>query len=173
MSNNSREWLGDLPLYAKQNRELFARFGLALYHAQCLEIQVGQLLAVHNPEFFAMSPEQRDRAFDVEHEKTLGRLIDSLVGRMQMSPSLRDRLREANRLRNWLAHRYFWERAKHILKPEGRENMIVELQEKADLFRELDRELTDFATKLIFRAGVSNQEFESLLEPYDPGDDTI
>ena len=173
MSNADREWLEDLPLYAKQNREVFGRFGLAMYHAQCLEIQIGQMAATYDPKFAEMSPDERGRAFDEEQEKTLGRLIERLAKRMAMSSVLRGRLIEAKKLRNWLAHRYFWERAKDILKPEGRDNMIVELQEKADFFKELDQELTDFAQELLFRAGASREEFESLLEPYDPGDDSI
>ena len=170
MSNADREWLEDLPLYAKQNREVFARFGLAMYRAQCLEIQIGQMAAIYDPKFAAMSPDERDRAFDEEREKMLGRLIERLAKRMRMPSVLRSRLIEAKKLRNWLAHRYFWERAKTILKPDGRDSMISELQEKADSFKALDTELTDFTAELLFRSGVAREEFESNLDRYCPGD---
>ena len=64
-------------------------------------------------------------------------------------------------LRNWLAHRYFSERAINILTLEGRKEMIFELQEKEDFLKELDAEFTVILNKWLFSQGVSKEELES------------
>ena len=164
MLNSQFEWQEDLPLYAQQNREVFAHFGRAMYHAQCLEHQIGLLLAsMYNPEFLKVPPEDRDAFFDRESKKTLGRMEEDLGNKAHLSPTLENRLREAVELRNWLAHRYFPERARDILNLEGREKMISELQKKADFLKELDGEFTAILKEWFLSNGGSKEEFESEL----------
>jgi hypothetical protein len=88
MSKPTIEWDHDLPVEAKQRRETFARFGLAMYHAQCVERQIGILLATTlNPDFLRSSQEERDRFFDVEFAKTLGRLVGVLGEKLTLNHS--------------------------------------------------------------------------------------
>ena len=69
------EWQEDLSFEAQQRREGFARFGLAMYFSQCLEVQIGLLLAsMYNQEFLRVPPEDRDAFFDRGSKKTLGRM---------------------------------------------------------------------------------------------------
>ena len=158
--NEQLEWQEDLPFEAQQRREVFARFGLAMYFAQCLEVQIGLLLAsMYNQEFLRVPPEDRDAFFDRESQKTLGRMKRDLGN--NLSPTLENRLHEAVELRNWLAHRYFSERGINILTLEGREKMIFELQEKADFFKELDAEFNAIIEKWLFIQGISKEELES------------
>lgn len=48
------------------------------------------------------------------------------------------RLREAQTLRNWIVHHYFWERAAAFVTPDGRLKMLTELDEMSDKLHELD-----------------------------------
>ena len=159
---NQLEWQEDLPFEAQQRREVFARFGCAMYFAQCLEVQIGLLLAsMYNQDFLRVPSEDRDAFFERESRKTLGRMKKDLGKNAHMSPTLDSRLREAVKLRNWLAHRYFFERAINILTLEGREKMIFELQKKADFLKELDDEFTAILEKWFFSKGGSKEELES------------
>jgi len=159
------DWQEDLPPEAEQRREVFARFGLAAYQGQCLERQVAILLAAtHNPEFLHTPPEGRDAFFDREFRKTLGNLTRALTDRVKLLPDFRTRLEEGVRLRNWLAHDYFWERAADLLVWDGRERMISELQAAADLLGELDRELTAVSDAWAVSLGLTPAMIEAELD---------
>jgi len=167
MSGERKEWRQNLPLEAQQRRETFARFGLAMYQAQCVERQVAILLATtHNQQFLQTAPEDRDRFFDAEFSKTMGRLVRDLRQQTTPAPEFESRLRRAVELRNWLSHHYFWERAGSILTWDGREKMISELQEAADFLDEVDGELTAIGEEWFERAGGSREAIESELARY-------
>ncbi len=158
--NEQLEWQEDLPFEAQQRREVFAHFGLTMYWAQCLEVQIGLLLAsMYNQEFLRVPPEDRDAFFDRESKKTLGRMKRDLGNKLPST--LENRLSEAVELRNWLVHSYFSERGIDILTLEGREKMIFELQEKAAFFKELDVEFTAILEKWFFIQSISKEELES------------
>lgn len=172
MAKENPHWQVELPLEAQQRRETFARFGLAAYEAQCVERQLGILLATTlNPRFFQSSPEERDRFFDTEFAKTLGQMLTALRARTTLAPTLEPRLRQALELRNWLAHNYFGERADSILSWDGRERMISELQETADFLASVDVELTTISEQWLQRAGISKKKIEVEMEKYKRGED--
>lgn len=165
------DWLDELPFDAQQRREVFARFGLASYHAQCIERQIAILLAAtHNPEFLRVRPESRDHFFDREFAKTLGRLAKDLAARVQLPDDLESTIAGAVTKRNWLTHHYFWERAGWILTSDGREKMIDELQEAADFFGALDDDLTAIGLEWFERVGGSRDAIERELARYIAGE---
>lgn len=170
MSNDQLEWLEELPFEAQQKREVFARFGLAMYYANCLERQIGLLLAtMYNQKFLQVQTEERDSFFDREAKKTFGQMVRDLGNKAQLSTTLESKLQKALKLRNTLAHRYFWERAFNITTLEGREKMIVELQKKADFFKELDREFKHLLLQWFYSKGGSKEEYELELAKYLSG----
>jgi hypothetical protein len=77
-----------------------------MFHAQCLEREVGILLAAtFNPDFFRIASKERDPFFACEFEKSFGRLVNPLHQRMNVPHGLDGRVRRrAVELRNWLAH---------------------------------------------------------------------
>jgi hypothetical protein len=165
-------WQKDPPADAAQRRETFARFGLAMYHAQCVERQIGILLAMtFYPNFLRTSPEERDRFFDREFSKTLGSLVATLRQRINVPDDFDRRLRRAVKLRNWLAHEYFWQRPGSILTWDGRERMIAELRETADFLNAMDQELTRISDNWLNRVGLPRNVIEAELEKYRSGRD--
>lgn len=171
MSDGSTDWQSNLPLEAQQLREVFIRFGLAAYQAQCVERQIGILLATtHNPNFLRVPPEDRDTFFNREFAKTLGRLVQALRERASLSSEFEPRLRHGLKVRNWLMHDYFWERAGSILTWDGREQMIAELQQAADLLSELDDELTRTYESWAASFGMTPEIIAKELEKYRRGE---
>ena len=152
-------WEEDLPDYARQNREIFARYGSAMYFSQCLEQQIALMLSsMYNESFLQVAPEERDSFFNKNIRKTLGTMANDLKHVACLSEDLEVKLIEAVKLRNYLAHRYFSERDRDILVEEGREKMIVELQDWADTLRNLDNEFTDLLRSWLHHKGVSEEE---------------
>ena len=164
----------DFPLEAQQRREVFARFGLAMYYAQCLEQQLGLMLAsIYNRQFIKVPPEDRDAFYDKELTKTLGRMARDLANIKSVSPTLKDRLKRAVKIRNWLAHGYFCDRSRKILSLRGREHMISELQDQAGFLEALDGEFTEILEKWMEHLGVSKEDIYVEMRKFlreKPGD---
>lgn len=171
MSEEHEEWIQDPE--AQQRRETFARFGLAMFQAQCVERQIGILLATTvNREFLRTPSEERARLFEMEFARTLGNLVKALRERMTVASEFESRLRRAVEIRNWLAHDYFWERAGSILTWDGRQGMISELQAAADYLGAVDEELTAISMHWLDRIGVSREAVELEMIKYKRGLDT-
>ena len=138
----------DLPQDAQLRREAFAHFGRAMYYAQCLEQQLGMILTyMYNRQYFEVPLECRDAIYDRELNKTLGRMVKDIQKKTNVPPTLNKRLEKAVDFRNYLAHKYFYDRSRQMDFIEGMEEMISELQEMTVFFDELDRELTDILQK--------------------------
>ena len=132
-----------------------------MYYTQCLEHQLGlDLASMHNDEFLDTPPQDRNVFFERQNRKTLGRMKSDLITQGCLPATLKSRLSKAVKFRNWLAHHYFQERASEILTTEGREQMIFELQEKADFFQELDKDFTEILVNWLLSQGISKEDIE-------------
>jgi hypothetical protein len=144
-------------------REVFAHFGLALYLAQCLEhgivnaltqldlftVQAAEIRKGPNPprsreDYFAIFDTYEAEQF----EKTMGNLIKRMHDVAQVPAAVAETLRTSKKRRDFLAHRYFRERAVDFTTPHGRDAMLAELKRDHQLFEEADKALTDFLEPL-------------------------
>jgi hypothetical protein len=122
----SKESMPDLMLEeidpeSAQIREVYARFGLAMYQSQCVEREVAILLATeYGPGIKAITQAQYSELLESLFRNTLGGLITKLIKSGQIDSNFESTLRKALTQRNWLAHNYFWERAPHFLDEKSR-----------------------------------------------------
>lgn len=172
MTKDKINWQAELPLEASQKRETFARYGLAIYHAQCVEKQIGILLATSfNRKFMSVSPGDKEYFFSDAFQKTMGHLLKTIKEKVKIEPTLYRRLTKALNLRNWLTHNYFWERAGSLLTWDGREKMITELTKASDELNALDNDLTTITVKWLKANGISESQVEEELKKYKQGKD--
>jgi hypothetical protein len=123
-----------------QVREVYAEFGLAMAAAQLLERWlVSLIIAAYKPPSGKLTPEAYDDLLSQLSKQTLGALIKELRDSYDVPTDFDERLEEALRLRNWLAHHYFADRATEFQSLEGRSEMIRELDKTSDRLDELDR----------------------------------
>jgi hypothetical protein len=153
------EWDQELPHEARQRREVFARFGLASYHGQCIEKQLAMLISsVCVKHFLHAPPEERERLWKAEADKTLGTMLRNLEASKVTLPSgIHGRLGRALVVRNRLAHNFFFETDKAILTDDGREDLIAELRESSDFLASVDAELTEVYESWMIAKGVSTR----------------
>jgi hypothetical protein len=123
-------------------REVFASFGLAIYQTNVLE----QALHVHiatlwSPSAKRRTPEQYDRELTRLEGLTLGALVSEARQRGVRPDWLVD-FQEVVETRNWLAHRYFAERAATFIYESGCVSMVAELRAIADRTREIHSRLS-------------------------------
>lgn len=100
-------------------REIFARFGLAMYCAQVLEHGIVNLWTGLRDGTIT-SREDMEADYMALFERTMGQLNTTLRSRRPDYSDVEDGLRRALALRNFLAHRYFRERAAAFMTKEGR-----------------------------------------------------
>ena len=149
---------------SEQCKEVYASFGLAMYHAQCIERQLAIVLATqHGPGPQNTPLVEFEQLLESLFGKTLGRLIRTYCECVQGTDSLEVELGEALKKRNWLAHHYFWERAGHFMTSRGRAFMVEELRTMAAEFEDLDERLTAMSREWMQRIKMPNAilEFEA------------
>ena len=145
----------ELDANAQQRRETFARYGLAMYHAQCVEKSLAILVSsVFNNEFLPSDPNRRGEIQDKVFAKTIGRLINRMRKLVSVPPNLDRTLGDALQKRNWLAHKYFWARAGEVMTTRGRKKMIDELTELSDFFSRVDVHLVSIYEKWSKKVGI-------------------
>ena len=112
-----------------QVRDVYAEYGRAMGVAQLLEHYLVYLIiaAYEHPSSQKLTAEEYDDKLAQLSRKTLGGLISGLKQSFEVPPAFASRLEEALNLRNWLAHHYFADRAEAFQTPDGRSEMIREL----------------------------------------------
>ena len=87
------------------------------------------------------------------------------IGKLaELGEDEKEQLQKALNKRNWLAHRYFWERAAAFISESGRESMIKELQEAACSFQALDELFTNRTIEWRETVGITQQSVDKELE---------
>jgi len=148
-----------------QVREVYARYGLAVYLAQCVERQLALLLATrYGPDIEGMTPQQYNQLLDSLFQQTFGALMVTLRETVTLPVEAEARLRRVLERRNWLIHNYFWERAGHLLTPAGRAKMIAELEALADEFEAEHQRLLTISRNWAKEHGVTEERLQAELE---------
>ncbi len=163
----------------EQIKEVYARFGLAVYYAQVLEhglvnalllldfISTRQGVACSREDWSADVDAFMDRHF----EGTMGKLMKQLRKVTQVDLDTEDLLTAALKKRNWLVHDYFRERATDFLCPTGREQMLCEIDECRFVIEAADHCLELIVAPVRTKAGITDaaleQAYQRMLDGVD------
>jgi len=149
---------------AIQNREMFARFGLAVYHLQCVERSLAIWITLRRARGRRISSNQIGYEFDEEFQYTLGQLMKSMESVAGDLPTdIQCRLQSALQQRNRLVHNYWWEKGASPLTERGRLEAIEELTGINKFFDELDSALVSQYEILAQEHGVDPQTVQNQL----------
>jgi len=148
---------------SEQVRDVYAHFGLAVYWCQCLEQSIFQhlLFFEHFPKAIAKftTPENWANDFDIYEERemsqTMGKLIRRLKEVGQYTSTLEHSLSNALRIRNWLAHNYFSDRAIEFTMSDGRTDMISELEDMKEQLQLCAQELDGITLPVMRKFGLT------------------
>ena len=145
------------------SREVFARFGLAIYSSQVLEHGIVNLVVwsgLRDGSYRAY--EETETANGELFRQTLGSVKKILLSRRPDIGHLDDLLLRAVRLRNFLAHEYFRQRAAAFLTEDGKNQMIEELKKATGFFEDVDARLEPLTMQIIEIIGVDKHIREAL-----------
>ncbi len=152
----------------EETREVYARYGLAMYFAQVVEHAIVNLMiALRLPEREALTQRDIDQFMDEAFAMTFGRLLKELRRTGQPTHFVQRDLDQARDMRNWLAHRYFRDRAVQFMSPAGRVVMLEELDDATNLFLQVNKSLERLSAEVRAANNVGEdairQEYEQLL----------
>ena len=156
----------------EQIRDVYAYYGLAMYHAQCLERELAIFMAC------VYGPQHSHRwAFEARLGENFGLTFGQLAKRF-LEVAISDHADLANRvqavvdLRNQIAHHYFWNRVTEFGRPDGRQGMLDELLAAGAEFQTLDGELTTLTTGWSAARGISEVDRQAALSELLTGEAT-
>lgn len=161
-----------------EQREIYAKFGLAIYFCQVLETglvtYLGGLLRAKSRK--PMTPDEVDLFLNGLFKKTLGQNIQKV--RELFGPEARwileKEMQDALRLRNQLAHHWMRERVLLQSNHENRLKMMDELDEAISTLQECNRVLTERTVRVMKAVGVPDEfiqgEYERLTALADRGE---
>lgn len=155
-------------------RSVYAHFGLAVYLAQVFEHGLINALVflellpnrAGNPVPQKQWEAEFDSFLERNFETTLGKLIRSLKAVTPIPSDLEAVLSDALTKRNFLAHHFFRERSDEFMSQEGRERMIVELQNTQALFDGADAKLSEATKSAMEKYGFTDKRVEQFLEQH-------
>ena len=150
---------------SEQVRDVYAYYGLAMYCAQCLEQAIFQHLIFfdHFPKAVAnyTTAENWAEDFDRYEERELGQTMGKLIHRLkevgQPTDAVELLLKDALKNRNWLAHGYFADRAVPFTLPNGRKDMIAELEVLQKRFQICTQELDAVSLPAARKLGLADE----------------
>ena len=155
---------------AEQIREVYARHGLAMYHAQVLEHAIVNAVVItcmlSTPRLNANRTQWEnaiDAAYEREFTKTFGNMLKALES-AKPPEDLIHCLRQAKNQRDRLAHRFFREHDQNILNRSGRTKMIIECEETIELFDMAEAKLEAFTAPQCERHGITPEAIKTYME---------
>lgn len=154
---------------AVQIREVYSRYGLAMYQAQVLEhgmvnavIIARMLPTMRGHPDRSVWEDAFDRAYDVELAKTFGNMLRALRP-LNLPEELLERLHGAKSERDRFAHRFFREHDEDFLGRAGRTKMIAECEGAIEMFSAIDTDLEEHMRPQREQHGITNEWIEGHL----------
>jgi hypothetical protein len=112
--------------------ELYAKFGITAEAGQLFETELGTLIlcsqALEHGWHVAPDGEKARAALDEIDRSTLGRLLNTLKGRVHLEGGLEKKFASALKARNRLNHGFYERHNFKIQTDEGRDAMMIDLE---------------------------------------------
>ncbi|HYM46063.1 MAG TPA: hypothetical protein VES65_07880 [Solirubrobacteraceae bacterium] len=144
-----------------EQREVYAKFGLAIYFCQCLESQVvNYVIALRGAAGSVTTRQEVDALFGELFGNTLGRNLRHAVRILGDDKILLDELEPVLRLRNELVHHWMRERALDQGTSNKRRAMVEELDAAIEQLQAADAKLVERTQRLLEQIGVSRVAIE-------------
>ena len=152
-----------------QYKEVYARFGLCIFHFQVLEHQLLNMILIINKQMnIKMSDEEYNQIFYSYSDNTMGKLIEKVSTLFRFDEKIRAKLWDIHQKRNFYAHHYFKDRSTKWYTIEGRFEMIQEIDLVDMKTKELEENLVILAEPLVKSLGLTDEiiekEFKKLKE---------
>jgi hypothetical protein len=156
-----------------QTREVYARYGLAMYMVQVLEHgMVNAAIMLRTLPTMSAHPDATswqdafDQAYEAGLARTYGNMLKQLEAIGEFPRPLLERLRSAKEDRDVLAHRFFRQNDIAFINSDGRTHMIAWCEQRVELFQSLSDEIDAFVMPVCARYGLSKEWLDAKVDQY-------
>lgn len=156
----------DLDDESYQIREIYTRFGLAMYSMQVLEHGLVNILtAVLTAKHPRATTKVFDEAFEVNLVQTMGRLMKGLRSFLQDDMMLIEDLEGVLVLRNGMAHSFFRDHAVDFFSSDGRELMLAKIIAAHHSFENMTGRIDLVSQRFYMQSqGASKEGYHNLVQ---------
>jgi hypothetical protein len=105
-----------------------------------------------------------DAFVEKQFAKTMGNIIREVEKLPEITPELRTRISDAKKRRDFLTHHYWRERSEEFITRRGRAAMRVELEDDANMFHQLDLDVSAALSPTLKRLGIKEEWLEAHFE---------
>jgi hypothetical protein len=149
----------------EQYKEVYARYGLAMYQAQVLEHGIVNVLVITRiSEARAAAARIVNDPWEQRFRDTMSEMARRLKANPVATPELIDHIGDAIKLRNFLAHGFFRERAEEWFSRSGRLGMIAELEQAAKTFSDANHELEVCSRSMMDEFGATPEALQAKFD---------
>ena len=146
------------------HKDVFAHFGLAAYHAQCLEMEIKNVFLLTVRANHKELPRSFFDGAEVTLDKQmLGTLVRDLKKVVTFGDSAAALLDEALANRNRLSHGFFERHATDLLSHTGRTGLIEEIEDYEQSFRYADAVCRSVSGALCKVLGITDEFLQGEL----------
>jgi len=157
---------------SEEEKEIYARFGLAFYLVNCLEHHIANVMCCIEvmPRMDKCGDRIEwenliDKHFDKSFDETFGRLKARLSEYSKIFPAILVIIPDLEKCveeRNFLAHHFYREYAQHWFSVKGRQEMIKRLEVAYDLFDLTSKKLDSSMEPLMEKYALTESAVEEM-----------
>ena len=149
----------------EQHKDVYAHAELALYWAQCFEQGLETVLLIQSRLSGRCVTLSDLDSYETEvASKTLGRLLREVRQHVAFPADAEQLIATALKNRNFLAHRFFKERAKDWYRLQSRLALVEELQTIQESFSAADAVIIPICRVLRLQIGVTDEWVEAAVK---------
>ncbi len=157
---------------SEKAKEIYARFGLCVYIFQVFEHQLLNMLLIKaRAEKIDMSSQEYDNIFYSYNDKTMGKLIEKVVELYEISETVRQKLWDIHKKRNYYVHHYFKDHSEYFFSEEKQIKMLEEIITTTEEVEKLDASLEEFTQPLMDKINVNECFFKYWHDKLIHGED--
>jgi len=144
-------------------KEVYAKFGLAYFHSECLHREVCHIHAFASFQNSKVITRPRlEEKLAYAYSLTLGQVRDEIKG--LITEGLFSQLDEGVEKRNFLAHHFWFERVHLMFSTTGLNQILQELDEYSSLFQMLDEMASTHLRRQIKKFGLTDEILQVCLD---------
>ena len=142
----------------EQYKEVYARFGLCIFHFQMLEHQlINMILSYYKMRNMKMNQIEYKELFHSYSDSTMGKLIQVVNDLYNIEDPMRKELWIIHKERNYFAHHYFKDKSFMWDALENRICFITEIDLVDTRTRDMDKQLTEMERKNLASIGITQE----------------
>ncbi|WP_242824881.1 MULTISPECIES: hypothetical protein [unclassified Dehalobacter] len=142
----------------EHSKELYAYFGLAVFHAQVLEHQlVNMIVLMKSLQEEKITSNYIEALFSRKLSNTMGQLINEIKQMFNLEDDEIMQLKTILEKRNFIIHDYFKERISLAYSKDGRDSMIIELIDFIEQANKIDKKLERYTDDMSAKLGITKE----------------